>query len=92
MPLKLRLFRETDIDFALSETKREGWDPTRETFEIHLAHDPEGCFIAVDGDDAVGMITTTRYEKTGWIGELIVTPESRGRGIGTLPYRPPVSG
>jgi hypothetical protein len=30
------------------------------------------------------MVTTTRYRATGWIGNLIVVPERRGRGIGSL--------
>ena len=29
------------------------------------------------------MVTTTRYRRTGWIGNLIVPPERRGLGIGS---------
>jgi GNAT superfamily N-acetyltransferase len=82
--LTVRLFKKKDIPFALAQTEREGWDSTRESFEIHLAHDPEGCFIANVGDVPVGMVTATRFRDTGWIGELIVDPVYRGRGIGTL--------
>jgi GNAT superfamily N-acetyltransferase len=28
------------------------------------------------------MVTTVKYEETGWVGNLIVEPASRGRGIG----------
>ena len=80
----VRLFENKDIPFALAQTEREGWDSTRESFEIHLAHDPEGCFIATVADDPAGMVAATRFRDTGWIGELIVEPEFRGRGIGTL--------
>lgn len=68
----------------MAQTEREGWDSTAESFEIHLAHDPEGCFIATVGDTLAGMVAATRFRDTGWIGELIVEPDYRGRGIGTL--------
>jgi ribosomal protein S18 acetylase RimI-like enzyme len=81
--LTVRLFHESDIGFALAQTTREGWDCTAATFALHLAHDGDGCFIAeVDGKKA-GMVTTTRYRRTGWIGNLIVPPERRGLGIGS---------
>lgn len=79
----VRLFRESDIGFALAQTTREGWDCTAATFALHLAHDTDGCFITeIDGQPA-GMVTTTRYRRTGWIGNLIVPPERRGLGIGS---------
>lgn len=79
----IRLLQEEDIDFALSQTGRESWDTTRDVFEVHLAHDPEGCFLASVGGEAAGMATTARYRRTGWVGELIVSPEFRRRGVGT---------
>jgi ribosomal protein S18 acetylase RimI-like enzyme len=79
----IRLLRGSDIEFALVQTARERWDCTAATFALHLGHDRDGCFIAeVDGRPA-GMVTTTRYRQTGWIGNLIVTPERRGLGIGS---------
>jgi ribosomal protein S18 acetylase RimI-like enzyme len=83
MSLEIRLLEKPDIDFALSQTGREGWDTTRETLEVHLVHDPEGCFLATVGGERVGMVTTTRYRDTGWVGELIVSPDHRRSGIGT---------
>jgi len=79
----VRLFHKSDITFALAQTTREGWDCTAATFRLHLAHDREGCFIAEVGGKQAGMVTTTRYRRTGWIGNLIVPPERRGFGIGS---------
>jgi ribosomal protein S18 acetylase RimI-like enzyme len=80
--LSIREFRPADISFALTQTAREGWDNTAASFEVCLAHDPAGCFIAeLDGQPA-GMITTTRYARAAWIGHLIVPPEDRRQGIG----------
>jgi len=79
----IRLFHENDIGFALAQTTREGWDCAAATFALHLAHDGDGCFVAeLDGKQA-GMVTTTRYRRTGWIGNLIVLPDRRGLGIGS---------
>lgn len=82
MAVSIRTFHKADIEFALAQTTREGWDPTGEFFQLCLAHDPHGGFIAEADDRRVGMVTTTRHGCTGWIGNLIVVPERRRRGIG----------
>ncbi len=79
----IRLFGREDIEFALRQTKREGWDANVELFGVLLEHDPQGCFIAECDGHRVGMVTTTRYRRTAWIGNLIVTPEYRNHGIGS---------
>lgn len=78
----IRTFTEGDIAFALEQTAREGWDATTELFEACLAHDLDGGFIAETETGRVGMVTTTRHDRTGWIGNLIVPPENRKQGIG----------
>jgi ribosomal protein S18 acetylase RimI-like enzyme len=71
-----------DLDFAAEQTAREGWASGRSDFELYLDHDPDGCFVAGEGGRRVGMVTTTRYPSSGWIGNLIVVPECRSRGVG----------
>jgi ribosomal protein S18 acetylase RimI-like enzyme len=83
MPAAIRTFSQRDIKFALGQTSREGWDNTSAFFEVCLKHDPHGCFIAEIDGQRVGMVTTTRFRQTGWIGNLIVPPEYRQKGIGT---------
>jgi ribosomal protein S18 acetylase RimI-like enzyme len=78
----IRPFTADDIEFAVAQTTREGWDPTPAFFGLCLACDPDGCFIAEADGQRVGLITTTCYVRTGWIGNLIVAPERRRRGIG----------
>jgi GNAT superfamily N-acetyltransferase len=82
--LVVRLLNKEDIPFALAQTEREGWDTTAESFEMHLVLDPEGCFLALVDDEPAGMVAATRFHDTGWIGDLIVEPAHRGRGVGTL--------
>ena len=82
MSLTIRPFTREDIDFALVQTRREGWDNTAAMFELSLDHDPHGCFVAeIDGNPA-GMVTSTRYASSAWLGNLIVEPAARRRGVG----------
>jgi GNAT superfamily N-acetyltransferase len=82
MHLSIRLFESHDIDFAVAQTSREGWDATCELFETLLAHDPHGCFIAEQENQRTGMITTTMYRRSAWIGNLITLPQHRRQGVG----------
>jgi ribosomal protein S18 acetylase RimI-like enzyme len=82
METSIRPFASHDIEFALAQTGREGWDATAELFEACLAHEPESSFIAETRGQRVGMVTTTSYARSAWIGNLIVVPQVRGRGLG----------
>lgn len=78
----IRPFEPEDVNFALHQQARESWAHGRRLFELLLAHDPDGCFVAVERDRSVGMVTTTRFGASAWIGNLIVEPGFRSRGIG----------
>lgn len=82
MPLTIRPFRDSDIDFAVAQAAREGWDCPASAFGVFIAHDPEGCFVAEVDGRRVGMITSTCYAQSAWIGNLIVMPSHRRQGIG----------
>jgi GNAT superfamily N-acetyltransferase len=47
-----------------------------------IAFNPEGCFALKDGDEVVGMVTTTCYQTVGWIGWLYVAEKYRRQGLG----------
>lgn len=78
----IRPFEPADVDFALEQKSREGWAVSRAQFTVYLEHDPDGCFVATDARLPVGMVTTAGFGASGWIGNLIVEPDFRGRGIG----------
>lgn len=80
--MDLRKMEHHDVDFVMRQKMREGWAASRTQCEVYLEHDPDGCFVAAEGPDPVGMVTTTLFGDIGWIGNLIVTPERRSRGIG----------
>lgn len=72
-----------DLAFAAGCTAAEGWiSETYAQFEGLYAHDPQGCFIARLEGQPVGICIATPYTHSGFIGELIVRPEVRQRGIG----------
>jgi len=81
--MNIRVMKPTDLDFCARAVEAEGWlSETRYTFETFLAHDQSGCLIAEENSQPVGMCVATPYETCGFLGELIVIPEQRGRGIG----------
>ena len=81
-PVVIRPFTEDDIDFAVAQARREQWDVTPPLFGVLLAHDPDGCWIAKRNGRPVGMVTSTVYRDSAWVGNLIVLPECRKQGIG----------
>lgn len=79
---EIRLLERDDLDFVDRQKRREGWAASRDQFRIYLEHDPHGCFVAMAGQHPVGMVTTTCFGSSGWVGNLIVEPDFRRRGIG----------
>lgn len=44
--------------------------------------DPEGCFVAEQGDRLLGFIFSHAWGRIGWVGTFAVHPESQGQGVG----------
>ena len=85
--LALRGMTESDFDFVLEQIRRECWDATREMFVMFLELDGASSFIVESGGQRAGLVTTIRHEHSGWIGNLIVRPAYRSRGIGRMLMR-----
>jgi len=83
MEFRSQSFRPEDLDLLLAAMGAEGWVPSRAQLEALLVADPEGaCVLLADGE-AVGWVTTTALMESGWLGNLIVQPAFRRRGLGT---------
>jgi ribosomal protein S18 acetylase RimI-like enzyme len=81
--MKIRPMTPDDLEFAASLSEIEGWDSsTLEASGAMLEFDPQGCLIAEEDGERVGMCFGTAYQKTGFIGELIVKESARGQGTG----------
>lgn len=85
--VRIRPWTEGDIEYVAQSISRERWGHTRRDVERCLHWEPKGCFVAEEGSEKVGHISTIGYRKLGWIGLLIVNPERRGEGIGTALMR-----
>jgi ribosomal protein S18 acetylase RimI-like enzyme len=83
--LTIRAMHPDDLPFAAECTVNVGWARASESlvsFESFYQYDPQGCLIALLGDTPVGICIATLYGLSGFIGELIVSAEARGKGIG----------
>ncbi len=72
---------QRDIPFALDITDGEGWGYTRQDLQNILELEPDGCYVAFDGDERIGMLTTINYGRTAWIGNVVTRSDRRGQGI-----------
>jgi len=83
-PVEIRGMTETDLAAADELRRRAGWNQTPEDWRMLLSFEPEGCFVAVQGNRVIGTVTTTTYgHETAWIGMMLVHPDHQRQGIGT---------
>ena len=77
-------FRKEDIAAFLELAGCEGWLVDPWEFDFLLSTFPEGCLCVRDGSsgNGIGFVTSLRHDRSGWIGNLIVSAHYRGQGIG----------
>lgn len=81
--LSIREMQKVDLAFAAECTAAEGWvSENLSTLEGFFLNDPHGCLVAEINKQRVGICVAISYGKSGFIGELIVLPEARGKGVG----------
>lgn len=81
-------FCTDDIAHFLKLAAAENWVAEPWEFEFLLSSFPQGCFAARgDNGETAGFVTSLRHERSGWIGNLIVAQQFRGRGIGEALFR-----
>ena len=81
-------FCAADIAPFMNLALAEGWMAEPWEFEFLLAEFPQGCFASRgENGETAGFVTSLRHERSGWIGNLIVTPAQRGNGIGAALFR-----
>ena len=74
--------RENDIPFAVSLTNHEGWGNLPADFARILALNPHESFVAWENEGPIGIITSCIYGDHAFLGDLIVLPGHRRKGIG----------
>jgi len=73
-----------DFAFAIHLTNTMNWTLTEDDFEFMIELEPDGCFVLLDGSERIGLATTISFGKVGWLGNVIVSENYRGRGVGSL--------
>ncbi|KAA3609314.1 MAG: GNAT family N-acetyltransferase [Calditrichaeota bacterium] len=74
----------SDIDFAYACILQEGWDgENKSALQGMFEFGPEGCFLLEERGVRVGVCVAVKYAHSGFIGDLIVLNEFRGKGYGT---------
>ncbi|MFA5870045.1 MAG: GNAT family N-acetyltransferase [Candidatus Bathyarchaeia archaeon] len=84
---EIRVMTHGDIDLVMRLQEMVGWGNTRADAERSLYYEPGGCFVASVGGVDVGMVNSFLYGEVGFIGNLIVVPETRGGGVGAALMR-----
>lgn len=72
----------SDIPFAYSLTRVEGWSTLQEELEDLLFEDPKSNFILKFEDKPIGMVFGTSYKNFAFIGNFIIQKEFRHKGFG----------
>ena len=94
--IEIRHMREEDahavrqVDAAAfgvwwKELRREVTDlpaRTRGSVLTCLEKDPDGCFVAIEDTQVVGIVFSRTWGQVGWLGPLAVLPRWQGRGAG----------
>ncbi|MEM3640388.1 MAG: GNAT family N-acetyltransferase [Candidatus Bathyarchaeia archaeon] len=80
----VRQMREEDIEFAVQITDTMNWNLTEWDFKFMMCLEPEGCFILLHDLSKIGIATTISFGKVGWIGNIIVDENHRGKGAGSM--------
>jgi GNAT superfamily N-acetyltransferase len=85
MSLQLREMSCEDIPGGLRLSQLAGWNQTALDWERFLAASPRGCFAMETNRLIVGTAATICYEnRFAWISMVLVDPDYRGQGIGTM--------
>jgi GNAT superfamily N-acetyltransferase len=78
----IAMFESHDSAAFLSLARGEGWICDQWELDFLLGSFPQGCFVWKEQGVPIAFITGTNYGESGWIGNLIVAPLFRGKGIG----------
>ena len=81
--IALRKADVKDLSTVLDWAAAEGWNPGLDDAPAILAADPDGFFVATEGDTPIASISVVNHnDRFSFLGLYIVRPEYRGKGIG----------
>jgi predicted N-acetyltransferase YhbS len=84
LAVTVRTMHPQDIPAGMRLKAMAGWNQTEADWQLFLATNPAGCFVAEVQGQVVGSVTTTDYGgEVAWIGMVLVDPDFRRQGIAT---------
>lgn len=83
-----RTAKRNELDLMLDWAAAEGWNPGIDDAEAFWQADPQGFFVALDGQMPVASISVVNHSNSfAFLGLYIVLESHRGRGIGLNLWR-----
>ena len=83
--INVRLMQASDVPWASELSCQVGWNQLPGDWRLLLELEPEGVFLTEDDGRRCGTASIVTYGlELGWIGMVLVKPEFRRRGIGTM--------
>ncbi|MBS7657409.1 GNAT family N-acetyltransferase [Candidatus Bathyarchaeota archaeon] len=76
-----------DFEFAVRLSNTMNWEATKEDFEFITNLEPNGCFVLYHDSERIGIATTISFGQVGWLGNVIIRENHRGKGGGSLIVR-----
>ncbi len=81
----IRQMYPNDIPAGLGLCRASGWNQLEEDWLLFLQSSPTGCRAAEKNGQVIGTVATLRYqERFSWLSMLLVDPQQRREGIGTV--------
>ncbi|HEY7746249.1 MAG TPA: GNAT family N-acetyltransferase [Desulfuromonadales bacterium] len=75
---------DTDWQVFLALARVEGWRVPKNELALYRGHLAGSAFVLRRGEEVLGFVTAVAHRRSGWIGNLLVPPDCRGRGYGAL--------
>jgi GNAT superfamily N-acetyltransferase len=84
MSFEICRMRRQDLDIAIEWAAEEGWNPGLNDADVFYNTDPQGFFMAWQGNEAIGSLSGVKYpqQQFGFLGLFIVKKAFRGHGVG----------
>lgn len=81
--IRHRTMTRDDAALVLDWAANEGWNPGLDDAAVFCRTDPDGFFLAVDGNTPVAAISVVNHsDRFAFLGLYLCHPSHRGRGIG----------
>lgn len=81
--MEISAFGKEEINEFLPLAAAEGWISGDWELDFLVAAFSPGCLVCRANGRAIAFVTAVKYGRSGWIGNLIVHPDWRGRGVGS---------